>query len=92
MEILDDLGAERSSEFMRETVFNVIDSRYRAVRPFIITTNLTAEELKKPHELEYQRIYDRILERCFPVEISGKSRRRENLKKSYFDIKKDLGL
>lgn len=90
--IIDDLGAERKSEFMQEMVFNIIDARYRSGLPFIITTNLTAAELKKPQEVGYSRIYDRILERCFPVEVSGNSRRRENLKESFFEVKEKLGL
>lgn len=90
--IIDDLGAERKSEYMQEMVFNIIDARYRAGLPMIITTNLTASELKKPQEIGFSRIYDRILERCFPVEISGKSRRRQNLKNDFEDVKNKLGL
>lgn len=90
--IIDDLGAERKSEFMQEQVFNIIDSRYRSGLPFIITTNLTAEEIKKPQDVGYSRIYDRILERCFPVEVSGASRRRQNVKETFFDVKEKLGL
>jgi DNA replication protein DnaC len=90
--IIDDLGAERKSEFMQEMVFNIIDSRYRSGLPFIITTNLSADEIKKPQEVNYARIYDRILERCFPVEISGVSRRRTALKETHADIKSKLGL
>lgn len=90
--IIDDLGAERKSEFMQEIVFNIIDSRYRSGLPFIITTNLTAEEIKKPQDVGYQRIYDRILERCFPVEISGGSRRRKALIESHANVKERLGL
>lgn len=90
--VLDDLGAERKSEFMQEMVFNIIDARYRAGLPFIITTNLTAEEIKKPQDIGYSRIYDRILERCFPVEVSGTSRRRLNVKDTYHDVKNMLGL
>lgn len=90
--ILDDLGAERKSEFMQEMVFNIIDSRYRSGLPFIITTNLTMDEIKKPQEIGYSRIYDRILERCFPVEVAGGSRRRQNVRDTYFDMKEKLGL
>lgn len=90
--IIDDLGAERKSEFMQEMVFNIIDSRYRTGLPFIITTNLTTEEIKKPQDVGYARIYDRILERCFPVEVSGTSRRRQNVKETFFDVKEKLGL
>lgn len=90
--IIDDLGAERKSEFMQEMVFNIIDSRYRSGLPFIITTNLTTDEIKKPQDIGYSRIYDRILERCFPVEVSGASRRRQNVKDTFFDVKERLGL
>ena len=90
--IIDDLGAERQSEYMQEMVFNIIDARYRAGLPMIVTTNLTAEEIKKPQEVRYARIYDRIIERCFPVEISGVSRRRQHVKETFGDIKDRLGL
>ena len=90
--IIDDLGAERKSEYMQEQVFNIIDARYRSGLPFIITTNLTAEEIKKPQDIGYSRIYDRILERCFPVNVAGESRRRQNVKDTFFDVKEKLGL
>lgn len=90
--IIDDLGVERKTEYMQEIVFNIVDSRYRSGLPFIITTNLTADEIKKPQDVGYSRIYDRILERCHPVEVAGASRRRQNVKESYFDVKEKLGL
>lgn len=90
--IFDDLGVERGSEFMQEMVYNIIDSRYKTGLPFIITTNLPLEEIKKPKDLSCARIYDRILERCFPIEFSGVSKRRQAVKDSYFDTKKKLGL
>lgn len=90
--ILDDLGAERKSEYMQEMVYTIIDSRYRSGLPFIITTNLTADELKKPQEVGYSRIYDRILERCHPVKVEGESRRRESLKSNFAETQKLLGL
>ena len=90
--IIDDLGAERSTEFAQEQVFNIIDARYRSGKPMIITTNLTAEELRKPQEVGYARIYDRILERCFPIAVMGESRRNKEGKDSFADIKEKLGL
>lgn len=90
--VIDDLGAERKSEYMQETVFNIIDSRYRAGLPFIVTTNLTTEEITKPQDVGYSRIYDRIIERCFPVSVSGQSRRRASVKETYNTTKDILGL
>lgn len=90
--ILDDLGTERKSEFMQEQVFNIIDAIYRAGVPFIITSNLTIDEIKNPDGIGYARIYDRILERCHPIEVAGASRRRQKVKDSFFDTKELLGL
>lgn len=90
--VIDDLGAERKSEYMQEMVFNIIDSRYRSGLPFIITTNLLIDEIKKPQDVNYARIYDRILQRCFPIEVNGTSRRRQEVKETYLDMKNELGL
>ena len=84
--IIDDLGAERQSEFMKEQIFNVIDSRYRSGKPMIVTTNLTAEQLKKPEDVASGRIYDRILERCHPLKIDGESMRRKKLREDFGEI------
>lgn len=75
--VIDDLGVERSSEYALETVYTVIDERYKAKKPLIVTTNLTLEELCKPKNMDYQRIYDRILELCIPVAFKGESFRRK---------------
>ena len=90
--IIDDLGAERKSEFMQEMVFNIIDSRYRAGLPMIITTNLSIEEIKKPMDISNSRIYDRILERCHPIEISGGSKRRKKIIEGWAATQMMLGL
>lgn len=90
--VLDDLAAERSTEYMQEIVYNVIDARYRAGLPMIITTNLSLETIKNPPNATDIRIYDRILEKCFPIEVTGKSHRRENIRKDYEHMKDLLGL
>lgn len=83
--IIDDLGVERSSEYMQENVFNIIDARYRANKPIIISTNLTAEELKHPKDVMAARIYGRILEKCLPVRFEGIDRRKK--KASYDEMR-----
>lgn len=74
--ILDDLGAERSTDYALERVYSIIDGRYRCRKPVIYTTNLNIEELKAPSDIRYRRIYDRVLERCYPIEFRGRSRRK----------------
>ena len=90
--VIDDLGAERQSEYMQEQVYNIIDNRYRARLPLIITTNLTIEEIKKPQCVGNARIYDRLLEVCHPIEVAGISRRRQHIRENYADMQKLLGL
>lgn len=90
--VLDDLGTERKSEYMQEVVFNVIDGRYRAGLPVIVTTNLTQAELTQTDEIGYGRIYDRILERCLPVKVDGQSRRRMGAGQSWREMRQQLGL
>ncbi len=74
--IIDDLGIERNSEFAREQVFHIIDSRYRSQLPMIVTTNLTVKELKDPEDLARARIYDRVLERCVPIRVNDQNVRK----------------
>lgn len=44
--IIDDLGVERNSEFALEQVYSVVDERYKANLPLIITTNLTPKQMR----------------------------------------------
>lgn len=90
--VLDDLMAERKTEYMQEIVFNVIDSRYNANLPTIITSNLTSDAIKNPADLAYQRIFSRLLEMCVPVEVKGEDRRRKILKDSFSKYSELLGL
>lgn len=90
--VIDDLASERNTEYMNEIVFSIIDSRYRAGLPLIVTTNLTGEELKHPAEISKQRIYSRLLEMCIPLEVKGNDRRRERLKDDFAQYAGLLGL
>ncbi|MBP7527128.1 MAG: ATP-binding protein [Syntrophorhabdaceae bacterium] len=43
--VLDDLGAEKTSEWSISTLYLIIDRRYRDMRPTIVTTNLSMKEI-----------------------------------------------
>lgn len=90
--IIDDLAAERDTEYMNEIVFNIIDSRYRAGLPIIVTTNLTADEIKNPADIRKQRTYSRLLEMCIPIEVKGEDRRRKKLKDDFAEFNELLGI
>lgn len=88
--IIDDLGAERSTDFALEKVYNIIDSRYRARLPMILTTNLNLEEMKQVTDIRYSRIYDRIFEVCYPVKFTGASFRKVEANRRYREMKNFL--
>lgn len=74
--IIDDLGAERRTDYALEKVYDIVDSRYRAKLPIILTTNLSMTELKESTDIRYTRIYDRIFEMCYPMQFKGQSWRK----------------
>lgn len=88
--IIDDLGTERNTEFMLEQVYNIIDSRYSSGLPMIVTANIPVADMMKPSNIESARIYDRIVERCYPMEIKGTSRRKKQMMNDYERIEKLL--
>lgn len=73
--IIDDFGAERNTDFALEKVYSIIDSRYSAGKPMIITTNLDLNEMQSCADIRSRRIYERIFEICYPVRFEGQSRR-----------------
>ena len=73
--ILDDLATERDTEYMNEKVYNVINMRYQSGKPLIVTTNATKQAIVDPRTIERMRIYDRLIEMCKLIEVSGETRR-----------------
>ena len=81
--VLDDMGIERTSTFMNEIVYSVIDSLITARKCVIITTNLTDAEIKKPNDVSKERIYQRLFEGTIPINVDGINNRVELLKQDY---------
>lgn len=90
--VIDDLAAERDTDFMNEMVTNIIDSRYRAGLPLVVTTNLSASDLAYTSDPKKQRVYSRLMEMCIPIEMKGQDRRKAKLKEDYNEFKEMLGL
>lgn len=86
--IIDDLGTERNTDYALEKVYNIIDSRYRAGKPLILTTNMTVKEMQENTDTRYKRIYDRIFEMCFPARVPGRSWREKEAAKRFDEMKK----
>lgn len=73
--VLDDLGAERTSEWVQETLGLVVNTRYNAQRPTIFTSNLRdLPDSTDPQGFVFQlgaRTRSRLVEMCDWVEIRG---------------------
>lgn len=72
--VFDDFGIERNTEFVNEQIYQVVNARYLAKKPIIITTNMDRRELN-PEDMGKKRIISRILERAVVVPVTGEDRR-----------------
>lgn len=83
--ILDDIGAEKLTDWVQDIMYRIIDGRYRKKKPILYTSNI------EPKQLANQlggRTYDRILETSLIIENQATSYRREVAKermKKYVD-------
>ena len=85
--IIDDLGTERETDYALEKVYNIIDSRVRANKPMIITSNLELNGMMECEDIRKKRIYDRILECCYPMYVGGKSFRMMKAAQRFDEMK-----
>jgi predicted ATPase len=71
--MLDDIGAHKQSEWVDERLYTVIDGRYDAMLPTVITTNIPPKDLSR--EIG-DRLASRISESFDVVSLRGPDRRR----------------
>lgn len=89
--ILDDLGAEHSTDYAIERLYSVINERYMRNNPTIVATNLTFDSMASCDDLRYARIYNRILETSYPLSFTGKNWRMDIAYKNYQQAAKTFG-
>jgi DNA replication protein DnaC len=70
---VDDVGAERSNEWVLEQLYTIINARYEDERSIVITTNL---EIERVDEQIGKRIVSRLEEMCTLVPLFGEDARR----------------
>lgn len=80
--VIDDLGKEKPTEWALQMIYTIIDRRYNALKPIVVTTNYTASDLIERLTIgkdasSSAAIVDRLYEMCEYVPIEGISFRRK---------------
>ncbi|MBO4229109.1 MAG: ATP-binding protein [Clostridia bacterium] len=75
--ILDDLGAEMSTQFTVSCLYQLLNERMMTRRPMIISTNLQFAEIRQRYT---DRICSRLLGEFFAFQFTGKDIRMQKLR------------
>ena len=87
--VLDDLGREKKSEWVEETLGLVVNTRYSERRTTVVTTNLQDVDNTDPSSVALQlglRIRSRLLEMCEWLEIDSHDTREVGLNPTHNEI------
>lgn len=80
--VLDDLGAEKDTEYMEQIKYNVIDCICSSGKPCIITTNMAISEFEEPKDNQTQRICSRIYKKSLLISCIGEDRRKSKARET----------
>ena len=70
--IIDDIGSEKTSDFVIEFIYTIINRRYENMKRTVLTTNLQFKDFGEKYG---DRILSRIAEMCVLVELKGEDKR-----------------
>lgn len=90
--VLDDIGVERDSSYGHEKLYEIINARYLSRRPLIVTTNLSFSEFQNPANMNYKRVFDRIIGMTRPLHVKADGRRERIARESARRMDELLGL
>ncbi len=79
--VIDDIGKEPPTEWAISTVYNIINGRYEAYLPTIVTTNYDTEALIDRNDaagdaataMTARATIDRLMEMCRAITLTGQS-------------------
>jgi DNA replication protein DnaC len=66
--VLDDLGSERVTEWVRERIFVIVNHRYREALPTVFTSNIGLKDLAAQLG---ERTASRVIAMCEGIQIEG---------------------
>ncbi|HET7480695.1 MAG TPA: ATP-binding protein [Rubrobacteraceae bacterium] len=76
--LLDDLGAERANEWVRERIFVIVNHRYREELPTIFTSNIGPKDLASQLG---ERTASRIIGMCDWISLEGEDYREAEVRR-----------
>jgi DNA replication protein DnaC len=72
---IDDIGAERSNDWVLEELYSIVNARYEDQRSIVITTNI--DDRDKLCEQITARTVSRLTEMCEELPLAGEDRRMD---------------
>jgi len=69
---IDDIGSEKTSDFVIEFLYILVNKRYGNLKRTVFATNLTLDDFRDRYG---DRVISRIVEMCVMVDMSGEDRR-----------------
>jgi DNA replication protein DnaC len=79
---IDDIGAEKMTDFVAETMHVIINHRYNNRMPVIFTSNFPVSDLANHlGGLAGERIASRIVQECDIIELTGDDKRMKDPRK-----------
>ena len=93
--VADDFGAEATTDYALQLVYELIETRVESGMPMIVTTNIDIKTMNDAIEngtnAQLMRVYSRLLG-LQPVKFDGIDRRRAETKSRRADITALLGI
>lgn len=77
--VIDDIGLENVTGWLTEQVYLLINYRYEQLKPMIITSNQSLEDLEKIHK---PQVCSRLKQMCKIIQFSGEDM-RESLRPDF---------
>lgn len=78
--IIDDIGKEKNSEWVCQTIYQIINIRYETQMPTIITTENSMKNMTAHYKVKGKAIQSRITENFVLITLDGKDYRQKGTK------------
>lgn len=75
--IIDDLGKENGTNWVCETIYSIINQRYEAMKPTVITTEGNMSSLKENYGEKGKAIISRLIQDFYLIDLSGDDYRQK---------------